>query len=71
MVKLLKEVIIPDTEFKIEHQWSGIMGFGPHLAPIIEEVQPNIFCAVRCNGMGIAIGSQTGQEAGEMVFNSL
>lgn len=71
LVKLLKEVIIPDTEFKIEHQWSGIMAFGPQLTPIIEEVKPNVFCAVRCNGMGIAIGSQTGQEAGELVFNSL
>ncbi len=71
LVKLLKEVIIPDSEFTIDHQWSGIMAFGPQLEPIIEEVQPNIFCAVRCNGMGIAIGSQTGQEAGDLVFNSL
>ena len=71
LVKLLKEVIIPDVEFTIEHQWSGIMAFGPQLAPIIEEIQQNIFCAVRCNGMGIAIGSQTGQEAGDLVFNSL
>ena len=71
LVKLLKEVIIPDVEFTIEHQWSGIMAFGPQLAPIIEEIHQNIFCAVRCNGMGIAIGSQTGQEAGDLVFNSL
>ena len=68
---LLKEVILPETNFEIEHKWSGIMAFGPKLAPIIEEVRPNIFCAVRCSGMGIAIGSQTGQEAGEMVFKSL
>lgn len=71
LLKLLKEVIIPGADFKIEHQWSGIMAFGPQLAPIIEEVKPNVFCAVRCNGMGIAIGSQTGQEAGEMILNSL
>ena len=71
LVRLLEEVIIPDIDFTIEHQWSGIMAFGPQLAPIIEEVQQNIFCAVRCNGMGIAIGSQTGQEAGDLVFNSL
>ena len=71
LIKLLKEVIIPDEDFKIEHQWSGIMAFGPQLAPIIEEVKANVFCAVRCNGMGIAIGSQTGQEAGELVFNRL
>ena len=69
--QLLKEVIIPETYFEIEHKWSGIMAFGPALAPIIEEVKPNIFCAVRCNGMGIAIGSSTGEEAGEMLAESL
>lgn len=69
--KLLKEVILPQSDFKIEHQWSGIMGFGSQLAPIIKEVQPNIFCAVRCNGMGIAIGTSTGEEAGELVLETL
>lgn len=71
LYQLLKEVIIPETDFEIEHKWSGIMAFGPALAPIIEEVKPNVFCAVRCNGMGIAIGSFTGEEAGEMVAESL
>lgn len=71
LIRLLKEVILPDTPFEIEQKWSGIMAFGPELYPIIEEVKPNIFCAVRCNGMGIAIGSQTGEEAGEMVLKGL
>lgn len=68
---LLKDVIIPETDFEIEQKWSGIMAFGPQLAPIITEAKPHVFCAVRCNGMGIAIGSQTGEEAGEMVLKSL
>jgi len=68
---LLKEIILPYTTFEIEHKWSGIMAFGPKLSPIIKEVKPNIFCAVRCNGMGIAIGSHTGQEAAELVLRSL
>lgn len=71
LIRLLKEVILPETPFEIEQKWSGIMAFGPELSPIIEEVKPNVFCAVRCNGMGIAIGSQTGEEAGEMVLRSL
>ena len=69
--KLLSEVILPNTPFEIAHQWSGIMAFGPHLAPIIEEIKPHVFCAVRCNGMGVAIGCQTGQEAAEMLLKSL
>jgi glycine/D-amino acid oxidase-like deaminating enzyme len=71
LLNLLEEVILPETDFEIDQKWSGIMAFGTTLAPIIEEVRPNVFCAVRCNGMGIAIGSQTGQEAGEMVVKSL
>jgi glycine/D-amino acid oxidase-like deaminating enzyme len=69
--KLLNEVILPNTPFEIEHKWSGIMGFGPQLEPIIEQIRPNVFCAVRCNGMGIAIGSQTGKEAAEAILKTL
>lgn len=67
---LLHEVILPDTDFEIDQKWSGIMAFGDALHPIVEEVRPNVFCAVRCNGMGIAIGSHTGQEVGELVSRS-
>ncbi|RZL32897.1 MAG: FAD-binding oxidoreductase [Pedobacter sp.] len=70
LIRLLKEVILPNTPFEIEQKWSGIMAFGNDLNPIIEELAPNIFCAVRCNGMGIAIGCHTGEAAGEMVLNS-
>jgi glycine/D-amino acid oxidase-like deaminating enzyme len=68
---LLSQVILPNTPFEIEHKWSGIMAFGPQLAPIIEEVKPSVFCAVRCNGMGIAIGAHTGQDAAEMIYKQL
>ncbi|WP_097133794.1 NAD(P)/FAD-dependent oxidoreductase [Pedobacter xixiisoli] len=71
LIRLLKEVILPNTAFEIDQKWSGIMAFGPELSPIIKEVSTNVFCAVRCNGMGIAIGSQTVEEAGEMVLKSI
>ncbi|SFH10641.1 NAD(P)/FAD-dependent oxidoreductase [Pedobacter insulae] len=71
LLKLLQTIILPDTPFELEQTWSGIMAFGDKLHPIIEEINPNIFCAVRCNGMGIAIGSNTGQEVGELVLKDL
>ncbi|MDQ7947256.1 MAG: FAD-dependent oxidoreductase [Pedobacter sp.] len=71
LTKLLAEVILPDTSFEIEHKWSGIMAFGPQLSPIVEEAKPDVFCAVRCNGMGIAIGSHTGEAAAELLIKSL
>ena len=40
---------------KIELRWSGTMGIGKIKKPIIEELQPNVFCAVRMSGMGVAI----------------
>jgi len=68
---LLKEVILPNVDFEIDQRWSGIMAFGKQLEPLIKEVKPNIFCATRCNGMGVAIGSQTGEDVAELILKSL
>ncbi len=64
----LKEIILPNQSFEIDYWWSGIMGFGEQLSPIIKEVQPNVFCAVRCNGMGIAMGSLVGEEVAQLAL---
>ncbi|ETZ19332.1 FAD-binding oxidoreductase [Pedobacter sp. V48] len=71
LTKLLSKVILPETPFEIDQTWSGIMAFGPTINPIIKEVKPNVFCAVRCNGMGIAMGAQTGEDAARLVIDSL
>ncbi|MDF2432722.1 MAG: hypothetical protein JWP44_2353 [Mucilaginibacter sp.] len=64
----LKEVILPGQNFEIDYWWSGIMGFGEAISPIVKEVEPNIFCAVRCNGMGVAMGSLVGEEVAELAL---
>jgi glycine/D-amino acid oxidase-like deaminating enzyme len=60
---LLREVILPNTQFQIDGRWSGIMAFGEPLEPLISEVRPRVLCAVRCNGMGVALGTLTGSRA--------
>ena len=65
---MLYETIAPDYKPKIEYRWSGVMAFGKQPKPIIKKLKPNIFCAVRCNGMGIAMGSLTGEEVAELVL---
>ncbi|WNM19453.1 NAD(P)/FAD-dependent oxidoreductase [Flavobacterium capsici] len=65
--ELLKEVILPDTEFKIAHRWSGIMGIGSSKKPIVEQLSEHVYCGVRLGGMGVAIGSLIGQELAELV----
>ncbi|GGH12747.1 NAD(P)/FAD-dependent oxidoreductase [Pedobacter zeae] len=68
---LLKTIILPKTAFEIDYRWSGIMAFGKILEPFIKEIRPNVFCATRCNGMGIAIGSQTGEDVAELLLKHL
>lgn len=64
--KLLKEVILPTTEYKIAHRWSGIMGMGSSKKPIVESLSENVFCGVRLGGMGVAIGSLIGKELADL-----
>lgn len=68
---LLRKVILPYTSFEIDYAWSGIMAFGSELQPVIKEVKPGLVCAVRCNGMGVAMGSLVGEEAAELVLQQL
>jgi glycine/D-amino acid oxidase-like deaminating enzyme len=64
---LLHEVIVPGRRARIEYRWSGVMGFGPALAPIIDWGRPGVLAAVRCNGMGVALGAGTGWHAAKML----
>lgn len=64
---ILRETILPNTPFKIDKKWSGIMGVGSQKKPIIKEVEPNVYCGVRLGGMGIAIGSLVGKELADLV----
>jgi gamma-glutamylputrescine oxidase len=68
LIKYLNETILPGQNAEVDYWWSGIMGFGEDVSPIIKEVQPNVFCAVRCNGMGVAMGSLVGEEVAELAL---
>jgi glycine/D-amino acid oxidase-like deaminating enzyme len=64
---LLKNVILPNQEFKVAHRWSGIMGIGSQKNPIVTQLSENIYCGVRLGGMGVAIGSLIGKELAELL----
>ncbi len=68
LITYLNEVILPNKNVEIDYWWSGIMGFGEDISPIVKQVEPNIFCAVRCNGMGVAMGSLVGEEVAELAL---
>jgi len=65
--QLLKEVILPNQEVKIEHRWSGIMGLGSSKNPIVSQLSEHVFCGVRLGGMGVAIGSIIGKELADLI----
>lgn len=65
--KLLKEVILPNTNYQIAQRWSGIMGLGNTRQSIVQKLDAHTYCAVRMGGMGIAIGSLVAAELAKLV----
>jgi len=63
---MLHEIILPNTDFEIEHRWSGIMGIGNKKRPIVKQLSDNLICGVRLGGMGIAIGSLVGKKLADL-----
>ncbi len=64
----LQEHILRGQKYSIERRWSGIMGMGESKEVILREVSPDVFCAVRFGGMGIALGAAVAAKAHEMIL---
>ena len=56
-------VAVKTKKPNIELRWSGTMGMGKIKKPIIQQLQPNVYCAVRMSGMGVAIAPIVAQRA--------
>ena len=69
--EMLYQIILPNKKVKIDYRWSGIMGFGEPLEPIVKKIRTGLFVAARCNGMGVALGSLTGMEVADLVLADL
>lgn len=67
--QFLNNIVLPNYrgKYTIEHRWSGIMAMGADKMPIIKEVQPQVFCAVRMSGMGVALAPIAGQQVAAMM----
>ncbi|WP_448520690.1 NAD(P)/FAD-dependent oxidoreductase [Rhodoflexus sp.] len=65
----LRQIILPDRDFKIDMRWAGIMAFGPNKQPILEvhPTLPQVFLGVRMGGMGVAIGAMIGERLADMM----
>lgn len=65
--ELLRTMILPNINYKIDHRWSGIMGVGEQKSAIVKQLSNNVYCGVRLGGMGVAIGSLVGKELAELI----
>ena len=66
LTAFLKNIILPQTDFEIEHKWSGIMGVGQNRNPIVKKISKHIRIGIKLGGMGVALGSLVGKELAEL-----
>ena len=67
----LANVILPNfgNEYTIELRWAGIMAFGREKMPLVKQLSPGIFCAVRMSGMGVALAPVAAKQITGMMMN--
>lgn len=69
LCRQLEEIILPGKSVAIDHQWAGIMAFGPSKKPILQQISPRIVAGVRLGGMGVAIGSCMANNICQMILH--
>ena len=65
--KFVSQILKLGNHWKIDHEWSGIMGFSSTKTPIVKQLDQSRFVAAGLSGMGIAIGMEVGRGASEMI----
>lgn len=67
LMQELHQTIMPAQKPKVEMSWAGIMAFGSNKQPVLQLLNENVGVAARLGGMGVAIGSNVGEELAEML----
>lgn len=55
--QLLRDTVLPGRAVRIDHRWSGVMGFSTGKQPIVRLLSDRIALGFGCNGMGVALGA--------------
>ena len=66
----LRNTVLPNYKqpYSIERRWAGIMGMGANKLPIVEQVQPGVFCLLGMGGIGVALAPELGKSAAAMML---
>ena len=71
LINDLHDFILPNNDFDIDMEWSGIMAFGSTKEPIVKKINENAVLAVRLGGIGVSIASIVGREASELLLKDI
>lgn len=53
--QFLQTHIAQPYQYTIDHRWSGIMAFSTSKKPVFKQLDNQVYYAVACNGMGVAL----------------
>ena len=70
LLNKLSEIILPEQPFEVEDWWTGIMAFGETKFPILKQTSERIYMGVRLGGMGVAMGSELGQQLADKMHET-
>lgn len=69
LISFADSILKLEKGWKIDYEWTGIMGFASSKSPVIKKVDKTAYVAAGLGGMGVAIGMQIGRNAAEMLEN--
>jgi glycine/D-amino acid oxidase-like deaminating enzyme len=69
--RILSEHLLPGRSFRIEEEWSGIMGFTKDKRPLLETIGDRTFIMGGFSGMGVALSFWAGDRMAERILESL
>lgn len=62
-----RSVLKLEKGWRIDHEWSGIMGFTDSKTPVLQKLDNHRFVAAGLSGMGVAVGTAIGQRAATLL----
>jgi gamma-glutamylputrescine oxidase len=66
--RLLHETILPGSGVRIEHRWSGVMGFAADKQPRVRMLSGRVALGFGCNGMGVALGADIASQTAGLLL---
>lgn len=67
LLKFITDNLLPHTEFTIDYEWIGILGFGSDKLPKVQQLGDSTYLLAGLGGMGVAIGSRLGRVLAEQM----